>query len=355
MRRAARFLLALSLTLWTAATGPVLDACTTLCLRSDGRIVFGKNYDWMVADGVLLVNKRGVARASDGPPAASAAWVSKYGSVTFNQYGRDFPSGGMNEAGLVVELMWAEGSRYPRPDARPAVGCLEWIQYQLDTARTVADVVGGDARIRISGDVPLHYLVADRDGNVATIEFVGGKLVAHAGSGLPIPVLANDLYADSLRFVETARSLPPGPASRARFARAADRVRTYRPPDDPVAYVFDTLTNVSQESTQWSIVYEIDRGLVHFRTRGNPRVRTLSLAALDFGCATPVLALDLGSGEGDVRPLLAPYSRAQNLRLIRSTFGQTEFLKSVPAAELERIAARPDETRCREQDGAGAP
>jgi penicillin V acylase-like amidase (Ntn superfamily) len=31
--------------------------------------------------------------------------------VTFNQYGRNFPSGGMNEAGLVIELMWLEGSR----------------------------------------------------------------------------------------------------------------------------------------------------------------------------------------------------------------------------------------------------
>src|SRR6185369_15581150 len=158
------------------------------------------------------------------------------------------------------------------------------------------------------------------------------------------PVLANDLYSDALRMAEKTRTPPPDSRSSSRFARAADRVRSYRPSDDPVAYVFDTLADVAQARTQWSIVYEIDRSLVHFRTRGNPRTRTLSLASLDFSCAAPVLALDLASGDGDVRPLLAPYARARNLELIRSSFGQTEFLKGVPAAELQRLAARPDET-----------
>jgi choloylglycine hydrolase len=26
-------------------------------------------------------------------------WTSRYGSITFNQYGREFPSGGINEKG----------------------------------------------------------------------------------------------------------------------------------------------------------------------------------------------------------------------------------------------------------------
>jgi|SRR5215510_8170686 len=304
----------------------------------------------MVEDGMLVVNKRGVERVSDHDPGPEAArWTSKYGSVTFNQYGRDLPSGGMNEAGLVIELMWAEGSKYPRPDARPAVGCLEWIQYQLDTARTVAEVIESDARVRVSADTPLHYLVADREGGVATVEFVGGKLVTHTGATLPFPVLANDLYSDALRFAAKTPSPPADSRSSSRFLRAAERVKSYRPADDPVAYVFDTLANVAQASTQWSIVYEIDRGVVHFRTRGNAKTRTLSLADLDFSCASPVLVLDLGSGDGDVRPLLAPYSRAENLALIRSSFGQTEFLKGVPQAKLERLAARPDAARCQER------
>ena len=73
------------------------------------------------------------------PQEKPASWVSRYGSVTFNQYGREFPNGGMNEAGLVVELMWLDDTTYPATDGRPALDCLEWIQYQLDTAATLSD------------------------------------------------------------------------------------------------------------------------------------------------------------------------------------------------------------------------
>ena len=74
----------------------------------------------------------------------------------------------MNEAGLAVELMWLQGSIHPSPDQRPAVGVLEWIQYQLDRSATVADVLASDSAVRIAGRTPLHYLVADRSGRAAT-------------------------------------------------------------------------------------------------------------------------------------------------------------------------------------------
>ena len=120
---------ALIATLLVLALAVPGSACTTFCLRDGGRIVFGKNYDWSVGDGLLVVNKRGVARKADAESdPRPASWTSKYGSVTFNQYGRDFPSGGMNEKGLAIELMWLEGSRYPAADARPGVDNLQWIQ-----------------------------------------------------------------------------------------------------------------------------------------------------------------------------------------------------------------------------------
>jgi hypothetical protein len=47
-------------------------ACTTFCLRDDGRILFGKNYDWNVPDGLLVVNQRGMARTADQPGGRAA-------------------------------------------------------------------------------------------------------------------------------------------------------------------------------------------------------------------------------------------------------------------------------------------
>jgi len=330
------------------------QACTTFCLRDGGRILFGKNYDWKVGDGMLVVNQRGLARQADLARDKPASWVARYGSVTFNQYGRDFPSGGMNEAGLVIELMWMEGSRYPAPDARPAVDVLQWIQYNLDTHSTVAEVLAADQKVRIAGDVPLHYLVADRRGQVATVELLDGRMVAHTGKDLPVAALTNSTYQESAtaRQETKARHLAPpeGPGSLARFARAAERVDAFDGrKGDAVAYAFATLDQVAQGSfTQWSIVYEIDRLRVHFRTRDHRPLRTLSLAALDFACGHPVQALRLDAKvQGDVARDLVPYTRQINYDLLRAAMSKTPFLAATPDAEVRRLAAYPEADVCR--------
>src|SRR4030095_4310311 len=91
---------------------------------------------------------------------------------------------------------------------------------------------------------PLHYLVADRDGQVAAIEFRDGKRVVHTGATLVVPALANDFYADSVlvyKRLEGAGQLAPERiGTQSRFARAASRAVSYRSGGDPVQYVFDT-------------------------------------------------------------------------------------------------------------------
>jgi len=335
-----------------ALTAPA-DACTTFCLRDEGRILFGKNYDWNVGDGLLVVNQRGLARTADAEgDKKPASWVSRYGSVTFNQYGRDFPSGGMNEAGLTIELMWMEGSRYPAPDQRPAVDVLQWIQYNLDSHATVAEVLAADQKIRIAGQVPLHYLVADRKGQVATVEFLDGRMVAHTGKDLPVAALANSTYKESQSFrqAKAKGAAQPGNNSLDRFARAAARVDAFEgKKGDAVAYAFETLDQVAQgDYTKWSIVYEIDRGRIHFRTRSHRPVRTLSLAGLKLDCGQPVRVLSLDAKvQGDVARHLVPYTREINEGLVRASFSKTPFLASVPDAEIQSVVAYPESAVCR--------
>ena len=72
--------------------------CTTFCLVGKGEVLFGRNYDWIIGDGLVMINKRGVVKTATVVESNNVAkWVSKYGSVTFNQYGRENPAGGMNE------------------------------------------------------------------------------------------------------------------------------------------------------------------------------------------------------------------------------------------------------------------
>ena len=330
---------------------PESSACTTFCLKRGSEAVFGKNYDWSVGDGMVMVNKRGVAKTAALPPQEKPAqWVSKYGSVTFNQYGREFPNGGMNEAGLAIELMWLDQTRYPDADGRPALGCLEWIQYQLDNFATASEVARNAGRLRISSDAKVHYLACDKGGSCAAVEFIDGKPVVHAGANLPARALTNHPYEDSLRFRDRNRGdakALQGIGSLQRFARASERVEDYRG-GDAVRYAFDTLDDVAQGSyTRWSIVYELKAGRIHWRTRENRRIRSVALSAFDFSCATPVKLLDIGNGEGNVARLFADYTPEANRRLVTSSVRQTEFLANMPPAAVAEAARHPETTSCR--------
>ncbi|HKI01384.1 MAG TPA: linear amide C-N hydrolase [Thermoanaerobaculia bacterium] len=331
---------------------PEAGACTTFCLRKGREAVFGKNYDWNVGDGLLVVNKRGMAKtAALSPPEKPARWTSRYGSLTFNQYGREFPSGGMNEAGLAVELMWLDQTQYPAPDARPALGCLEWIQYQLDNFATVGEVAKNVGRLRVSADAKIHYMACDKSGSCATVEYLDGKPVVHTGPRLPVQALTNDPYADSLRFREQSRGGSrevQGVGSLPRFARASARVEEYAARGaNPVRYAFETLDDVAQGThTKWSIVYDLKAGRVHWRTRENRQMRSVTLSAFDLSCATPVRVLDVDEGAGDMARRFAVYTPAANHNLVASAFSQTEFLAGLPPEAAAETASHPETTSC---------
>lgn len=332
-------------------------SCTTFCLSQGSgesqELVFGKNYDWSIGDGLLVVNRRGVAKTALLEPAdRPASWVSRYGSVTFNQYGRELPNGGMNEAGLVVELMWLDDTVWPARDDRPALGALEWIQYQLDSFEKTADVVRAAAGMRVTSDAEIHWLICDATGDCATIEFLEGKMVAHHGEDLPVPALANHTYQTSLDHLQRMRAAgqaSQGPGSLERFARAADLLRadggTGRP---AVRRAFEILDSVAQGSyTRWSIVYDMRAKRVHFKTRSNPAVRWFDLGAFDFSCGAPTRILDVDKGRGDLAKLFKPYSPKDNRRLVERAFRGTEFLRGTPPGFIETVIRYPQTTSCR--------
>jgi choloylglycine hydrolase len=335
----------------------VARACSTFVMEDGTGRVFGKNYDWDVADGLVIVNKRGMAkRALTEGTGKAAEWVSRYGSVTFNQYGRELPCGGMNEAGLVIELMWLDETVYAAPDARPAVSNLQWIQYQLDVADSVEEVIASDASVRIesSGTARVHYLVADRSGAVAAIEVLQGKMVVHAGADLPVPALTNDTYDASLAFLEglPADGTPSTGSSLHRFVRAAracaGAASAAPAPARLHEHAFTVLDDIAQEDyTIWQIVYDMTEGRVYFRTRDARETRFIDFDALDFDCTSPPRILDMNAAHAnDVSEKLVAYTRAANIALVRGAFRQTEFLRSTPETVIRTVGVYPDRTRC---------
>jgi len=335
-------------------------ACTTFLLARDGNYMVGKNHDWMVDDGLIIINKRGMLKTAGygkkvkGQPAV---WTSKYGSVTFNQYGRELPSGGMNETGLVVEEMTLVSTRYSEPDSRPAIIALQWIQYQLDNFSTVEEVIASDSMVRIVPGMGagLHYFCTDNKGDSVIIEFLKGKLVYHTKDTLRFNVLTNSTYKDSVSFFESHENgdnypMPIGNASSARFIRAASMVEKYNSESSipMIDYAFDILSNVSQGlPTKWSIVYDLKNFRIYFQTYGNPKRRFFDFHSFELSCATPVKLLDINESlKGDVTNYFKDYTRQMNYNLIRNAFKKTTVFNDMPEQALKRLARYPESNLC---------
>jgi penicillin V acylase-like amidase (Ntn superfamily) len=356
--RAVSLAFLIVLVLWGRNPG---RPCTAFVIKGSRAVLLGKNLDWPVGEGYIFVNKRGVAKRAFGSSAGIALhWTSKFGSVTFNQFGREFPLGGINEAGLVVEELSAS-ARYPAPDARPALNELQWIQYQLDTQATVRGLVRSASKVRISRlFFRLHFLVADAGGRRAVIEFIDGKMTVYEGGGLPVSALSNNGYAESIRYLRLHRGFggdrtpSGGPESIERFVMAATMLEDYGlpgqrlMPDDG----FGILKAVEQSDTQWSIVYNLPRRLVFFKTRAHRRLKLINLAAFDFSCRGPVLMLPVTTEAGWIlTEAFKPYEARENRRLIASVFARLKQLDELPSGLPEDLpgwlADYPETCRCR--------
>jgi penicillin V acylase-like amidase (Ntn superfamily) len=131
-------------------TSSIAYPCTTFVLRQGNRIIFGRNLDWYSGTGLVIVNPRNLEKVTIVNPSEKAVkWISKFGSITFNQIGRELPFGGINESGLVVEHMTLDETVYLSKDNRYAIGAFQWIQFQLDNYSTIEEVINSDTFLRI--------------------------------------------------------------------------------------------------------------------------------------------------------------------------------------------------------------
>lgn len=287
------------------------EHCSSLALDNDGQVVFGCNYDSHIDDdGIILINKRGVVKTSYQPGTTGrlAEWTSRYASITFTLLGNQFPWAGMNERGLSMSTMSLTETECPQPDERPLLESGFWLQYMLDTCETVAEALAIDAEVRIQ--TVDHYLVADRHGEVAVIEFLDGHLAATTGPDLCISALTNNLYEESCQLWESLRrtgSCSHGNNSVERFCLAAERVHDFQTGSaaHTVDYAFETLNQVRGQiwggDTRWSIVFDTLNLRAFFRTDRNPEIRWAELGAFDLRCGHAPQMLDINTDhEGDV-------------------------------------------------------
>lgn len=287
-----------------------INACITFVLKKDNSVVFSWNYEFDAGSGYLITNKRDLLKTSFVPKGEMPIkWISKYGSMTFNQWGKEFPSGGVNEKGLVVVQTMFTNTKYPERDLRPAISELQWIQYQLDNYTTVQEVIDSNQSLRISNNsIPLHYMICDKSGNVAVIEFINGEMIFYKNDQLLYPVLGNDSYSESLTELKKYRGfggileLPQkstGPKS-GNFIIASDFVRNFTTKENIIDYSFKALAKSSEERrTQWSVVFELNDGMLYFKTLDNKKIKKITVGSFDFACNSTIKILDLSSDDSN--------------------------------------------------------
>lgn len=324
----ARILVALTIGL--LIHHPNLNACTRVVYHGpNGLVITARSMDWK--DDIpanLWVFPRGIERTGEVGPT-SVKWKSKYGSVATSSF--DIAtSDGMNEKGLVANMLWLTESKYPdlkKAGGKKGLAISLWLQYILDNFATVAEAVGELRReefVVVSDVIPgsdrlttVHLSLSDASGDSAILEYVDGKLVIHHDKSYHVmtnsPVFDQQLAINAYwKNIPGTTFLPGTNRAADRFVRASYYIKAIAQTDNTrvaVAGVFSVIRNcsvpfgISSEtepnisSTRWRTVADHKNLVYYFENVLTPNVVWVEFKNLNFSEGGQVRKLNLAGNE----------------------------------------------------------
>jgi len=309
----------------------VADACSrAVYFGKEGQTVTGRTMDWLHRDMEthMWVYPRGLERSSN--TKKPVIWKSKYGSVVTTIY-EGCAADGMNEKGVVANMLYLAESKYPvatAGDTRPTLAVSAWAQYVLDNYATTAEAVEGLRKEAfrvvpieaVTGEAgTVHLSVSDASGDSAIFEFVEGKLVIHHSKEYQImtnsPTYDQQLaLAAYWKDIGGATMLPGTNRASDRFARMSHYINASTQTADPlmaVATVFSVMRNVSVPigistpgkpnvaDTLWITVADQKNKVYYFQDTTSPSMHWVNLAQMDLSEGSGARRLEL-NGKRDV-------------------------------------------------------
>jgi len=301
-------------------------------------VVTGRTMDWMVPVHTNLWAFPAGLKREGAAGTNSLTWTSKYGSVISAAYDAA-TADGMNEKGLVANILYLSSAGYPARDAsKPGLSLAGWAQYVLDNFATVSEAVDAlrnEPFQVVEPPLPggfaatLHLSISDAAGDSAVFEYLGGKLVIHHGD--KYQVMTNEpSYDQQLALNEYWKDiggsvmLPGTERAADRFVRASYYLSQLSQTSDKVeavAAMFSVMRNVSVPMgitkpgapnlapTLWRTVSDQKNLVYYFDATGSPNVFWVDLAKFNFAAGQPTLKLDVDHGEiqsGDATPNFKP-------------------------------------------------
>ena len=231
-------------------------ACTVFAaLNPSANALLGRSFDWCNRQTLLMFTD-----PPDGYASVSLVDVSYLGFPRDNPSWADrralleapyLPFDGMNERGLAVGMMAVSHAQDSDSPQKVTISSLHAIRLVLDYAADVDEAISLLQGYTIDfGSPPIHYLLGDRSGHSAVIEYLDGEMT----------VLRNDQpWQVSTNFI-LAQERPVGAGSPCwRYNRAYSRLEQSQGAISS-AEAMSLLEDVSQANTMWSVVYDMTGG-----------------------------------------------------------------------------------------------
>lgn len=305
-----------------------LYSCTRVVYHGpNGLVLTGRSMDWshdILTN--LWIFPRGMERNGEVGPK-SLKWKSKYGSVIASGYDIS-TTDGMNEKGLVANVLWLAESTYPSWDqSKPGLSIAAWTQYVLDNFATVSETVEELQKENfaiITANVPgqsrlttLHLSVSDASGDNAIFEYINGKLVIHHNKSYTVmtnsPIFDKQLALNEYWHEIGGTTMLPGTNRAAdRFVRASFYINAIPQTEDTriaVASVFSVVRNCSVpfgistpnqpniSSTRWRTVADHKNLVYYFESALTPNTFWVDFKTVDFSEKAQVKKLNLSKNE----------------------------------------------------------
>ena len=303
-------------------------ACTRVIYQGNkDMVITGRTMDWKEdTRSNIWIFPRGMERNGE-VGKDPMRWKSKYGSVVTSAY--DICStDGMNEKGLVANLLWLTESSYPQWNGeKPALSIAAWVQYMLDNFATVSEAVSEIEKNTfdvVSDMMPdgtrmatLHLSISDATGDNAIFEYIDGKLNIHHNRSYQVmtnsPVFDQQLALDDYWKTIGGTTFLPGTNRAAdRFVRASFYINAIPKTEDTrtaLASVFSVIRNTSVpfgistpdqpniSSTRWRTVSDQKDKVYYFESTLYPNVFWIDFKDVDFSEKASVKKLNLLDGK----------------------------------------------------------
>ena len=307
---------------------PKANACTRVVYTGDnGMVLTGRTMDWKTEmHSNIWVFPRGMERSGE-TGSNSLKWTSKYGSVVTSAF-EIASTDGMNEKGLVANLLWLNESVYPAWDkSKPGLTIAAWVQYMLDNFASVDEAVsfvGKNSFQVVSDKMPdgsrlatLHLAISDATGDSAIFEYIDGKLNIYHSKDYNVmtnsPTYDKQLALNNYwKSIGGLTFLPGTNRAADRFARASFYIDALPKIGDEklaVASVFSVIRNASVpygistpdspeiSTTQWRTVSDSKNLTYFFESSLTPNTFWVNLQDMNLSKGAPVLKLSLANGE----------------------------------------------------------